>query len=176
MVNRRSAGYTLLEVVVAMVIFGIFLMIVTILTAEMRAQEKRFPVSFMRNPQVVSVLARLRRDVLDAPAMVNNDEPYEVEIPGFTQEPKVLLIKTFVDGSFQNVVWDFREEGLAKRISFRVGVRSEWIARGLPPEFSTGLQVNAIDMKNRPWGVRLKAFDKKGNLALDQLYQPRGHK
>jgi len=62
---KRQRGFTLMELVVTMAIFGVFLMIVGTLTLEMRGQEKRYPVNFMQHPQVVAVLSRMRRDVLD---------------------------------------------------------------------------------------------------------------
>ena len=63
---RRQRGFTLMEVVVTMAIFGVFLMIVGALTLEMRGNEKRYPVNFMQHPQVIAVLSRLKRDVQDS--------------------------------------------------------------------------------------------------------------
>src|SRR5437879_97126 len=67
MVRRRRAerGYSLMEITVVLAVFGIFLYIVVSLTAEMRRQEKRYPVNFLTNPEVNSVLTRMRRDVYD---------------------------------------------------------------------------------------------------------------
>ncbi|HWW62113.1 MAG TPA: prepilin-type N-terminal cleavage/methylation domain-containing protein, partial [Thermoanaerobaculia bacterium] len=90
MTRRRMRGYSLMEVVVAMAVFGIFLFIVTILMLEMSKQEKRFPVNFMQNPQVIGVLGRLRRDVQDA----YKDDPYLGSLEGYTQGPKTLIIST----------------------------------------------------------------------------------
>ena len=74
---RRARGYTLLELVIAMAIFGIFLMILTVLTAEMRNYEKKLPINFMKHPQVSAVVSRLRKDVLDADLAT----PYPPEWP-----------------------------------------------------------------------------------------------
>ena len=61
MVKRSRRGFTLMEVVVTMSIFGVFLLIIGTLTLEMRGQEKRYPINFMQHPQVISVLSRLAR-------------------------------------------------------------------------------------------------------------------
>src|SRR5579864_7177692 len=58
-------GYSLLEVVVAIAVFGAFLIIITIVTAEMRGNEKRYPINFMAHPEVSSVMARMRKDIFD---------------------------------------------------------------------------------------------------------------
>ena len=62
----RTRGYTLMEVVVAMALFGVFLFIIVTLTAEMRRNEKKWPVNFFAHPEVGSVLARMRRDIYDS--------------------------------------------------------------------------------------------------------------
>lgn len=173
MVNRRIAGYTLMEVVVAMAVFGIFLMILGVLTVEMRSQEKRLPVNFMRHPQVVVMLTKLRRDVLDA----HGTDPYKDEFQGYAQSPKTLIIESVQDnGGVQTVIWDFREPGIVTRRSYNVGVPTDWVARGLPEDFSKSLEVDAVGTcPGRPWGVRIQARDGKGRLAIDQILQPRAH-
>ncbi len=172
MVRRRTAGYTLMEVVVAMAVFGIFLMILGVLTVEMRSQEKRLPVNFMRHPQVVVMISKLRRDVLDA----HGADPYKDAFQGYTQSPKTLIIESVQDnGGVQTVVWDFRNEGEVIRRAYNVGVPSDWVARGLPEDFSNSLEVDAVGIPGRPWGVRIRARDRKGRLAIDQILQPRAH-
>jgi prepilin-type N-terminal cleavage/methylation domain-containing protein len=169
---RREAGYSLLEVVVAMAVFGSFLFILTILTAEMRAHEKREVINFMRHPQVVAVLSRMRRDVYDA----HGSKPYRNEYGGFTASAKTLILETMrANGGVEMVVWDFSEEGVVTRHSYNVGLPTTWVARGLPPDFSSELVIDAVDIPGRPWGVRVVARDAKGNVAIDQILQPRAH-
>ncbi len=167
--RRRMRGYSLMEVVVAMAVFGIFLMIVTILMLEMSKQEKRFPVNFMQNPQIIGVLGRLRRDVQDA----YENDPYLSELEGYTQGSKTLIIRTIVNGGEQKVIWDFTTPGEAHRISYNVGVKSEWVARGLPPEFD--VKIKSEEIPGRPYGARIQAKDKNGKLSIDQILQPRAH-
>ncbi len=171
---RRSRGFTLLEVVVAMAIFGMFLVVAFSLTSDMRKWEKRLPVNFMRHPQVMSVIARMRRDVLDiqvhgkAPVYLNSHD-------GYTMGPKTLILQTILEDGLHVIVWDFSEPGVARRVAYDVGEKTQWIARGLPPEFSAGVGVDDVKFENRVYGVRLKAKDSNGQLAIDQILQPRAH-
>jgi prepilin-type N-terminal cleavage/methylation domain-containing protein len=170
-VRRRLAGYTLLEVVVAMAVFGIFLMILGVLTVEMRSQEKRLPVNFLRHPQIITVVAKMRRDVVDA----FGSDPYPETFRDYTQTPKTLIVQTMVGSGVQTIIWDFREEGVVRRSAWNVGVPTEWVARGVPTDFSNSIEVDAVGIPGRPWGVRITARDGKGRIAIDQILQPRAH-
>lgn len=173
MVTRGpQRGYTLLEVTIAMAIFGLFLSILAVLTVEMRGYEERLPVNFMRHPQVNAVVARLRRDVLDA----HGSNPYRNAFQGYTMSEKTLILESVQpNGSVQTIVWDFTTPGVVRRRSWNVGVPSDWVARGLPPDFSSGIVIDAVSIPGRPWGVRIIAKDKGGQTAIDQLLQPRAH-
>jgi prepilin-type N-terminal cleavage/methylation domain-containing protein len=166
------AGYTLLEVVVAMAVFGIFLIVIGILTSEMRAVEKRLPINFMRHPQIASVIVRMRRDVIDAHGV----DPYPETFQSYTQTPQTLIVETIQqDGGQQTIIWDFRTPGEVQRHAYRVGVRTTWRARGVPDEFSQNLTVDAVEFPGRPYAVRFTARDRKGRIAIDQIFQPRAH-
>ena len=166
----RQRGYTLLEAVFAMAIFGIFLMVVVALTADMRAYEKRLPINMHKHPQVIAVLSRLRRDVLDAAGRV----PYQNSYGTYIASDKVLIINTFVtNGGQQTVIWDFRTPGEVRRRAYQVGVPSDWVARGLPFEFSN-LKIEALKITGgSAWATRIKATDEKGRIAIDTILQPR---
>lgn len=171
MVRRRN-GYTLLEVVVAMAVFGLFLAILGVLTVEMRSQEKRMPVNFMRHPQVAVVVSKLRRDVLDA----YGPAPYPRQFGEYTQSEKTLIVQTVQEnGGVQTVVWDFRTPGEVRRRAYNVGVPTDWIARGLPKDFSDSFDIDAVGIPMSPWGVRITAKDGEGRVAIDQILQPRAH-
>lgn len=168
--RRRAAGYSLIEIVVALAVFCAFLAILFILTSEMRAHQKRMPINMMRHPQVSAVVSRLRRDVLDA----HGKNPYHrTEYDGFTQSPKTLILDTLDsdDWSVLTIVWDFQKAGEVRRRQYRVGKMTEWVARGLPADFSN-LQIDAVKI-DQPYAVRLTAKDKEGRLALDLVFQPR---
>jgi prepilin-type N-terminal cleavage/methylation domain-containing protein len=168
--RSRQRGYTLMEVVVAMSIFVMFLAVVFILTAEMRSWEKRLPINMHKHPQVSAVLARLRKDVVDG----HGAKPYRNEHEGFEMDEKVLILESVQEnGGVQMIVWDFREPTIARRISWNVGAKREWVARGLPPDFST-FEIGAESVPNaKAWGVRIQAKDPNGNLAIDQILLPR---
>lgn len=166
----RQRGFTLLEVAVAMSIFGIFLVVALTLTSEMRGWEKKLPVNYMRNPQVISVIARIRRDVLDV-QVPPNGKIYVATHDGYTNGQQTLIIQTVLPSGLQTIVWDFTEQGVARRISYNVGVKTEWVARGMPGSFEIG----SVEFSGRPYGVRLRAEDSNGQLAIDQILQPRTH-
>lgn len=170
---RRQAlqrGYSLLEVVVAMAIFASFLAVVFILTAEMRSWEKRLPINMHKHPQVSAVVARLRRDVVDG----HGSKPYRNEHDGYTMDEKVLILESVQqNGGVRTIVWDFREPGVVRRIEYNVGAKREWVARGLPENFNS-IEIDAAEVPNaRAWGVRIRATDQNGNLAIDQILMPR---
>jgi len=165
-VRRAAAGYTLVEVVVAMAIFGMFLFVLAQLTSEMRSVERRLPVNMHKHPQVIAVLARLRRDVMDA-------TEYKSSHDGYTSSDKVLIVETMINGGLQDVVWDFQTPGEVHRRSYNVGVPVDWVARGLPLTFSA-LEIDAIKLNPRSkWAARITATDQKGRLAIDTILQPR---
>jgi prepilin-type N-terminal cleavage/methylation domain-containing protein len=166
---RREKGYTLAEMVVSVAVFGVIVAIFSILAAEMRAHQARLPMNFMRHPQVSAVISRVRRDVQDSKGH------YENNYDGYTAAPDVLIVETLHEsGGVRMIVWDFREPGVARRRSYNVGVVTEWVARGLPA--SASFDVKAVGFADRPWGVRLRAHDAEGRLAIDQILQPRAHK
>ncbi|HEX7707130.1 MAG TPA: prepilin-type N-terminal cleavage/methylation domain-containing protein [Thermoanaerobaculia bacterium] len=172
MVRRRARGYSLIEVVVTMSVFGLFLVVLLVLTSEMRFYEKRLPVNFMRHPQVSIVLSKLKRDVMDA----HGSDPYRAEHDGYTMSPNTLILESIQgNGGVQTIVWDFSKPGEVRRRAYNVGVAEEWIARGVPPDFSSQVVIDAVGIPGRPYGVRITARDAKGRMAIDQILQPRAH-
>lgn len=170
MVRRRQRGYTLIEIIVSLSVFGIIVAIFSILMAEMRSHTKRYPVNFTRHPQLSAVLSRLRRDVQDG----YGSNPYKTNFLGYEQDAKVLIIESMQPNrSLHTVVWDFREPGQVTRRAYQVGVPTDWVARGLPPDFN--VEIEAIKFPSRPYGVRVVATDEEGRVAIDQILQPRAH-
>ena len=168
--RRAQRGATLLEMVVAMTIFLLFLTTLFMLTAEMRAYEKRLPISFRKHPQIAAVLTRMRRDVLDA----HGKNPYRDSWDGYTASSQVLIVESVQrDGSVQTIVWDFREAGVAHRRAYNVGNATDWWARGLPEEIAT-FEIDAVrTSEDAAWATRITAKDKEGRIAIDQILQPR---
>jgi prepilin-type N-terminal cleavage/methylation domain-containing protein len=167
-VNQR--GYSLLEVIVAMTIFCMFLTVLFILTAEMRGYEKRLPINYHRHPQVIAVLARMRRDVMDA----HGKSPYRNAYGDYKSSDKVLIVDTITaTGGVETVVWDFRTAGQVQRRAYVMGQSSDWIARGLPLDFSQ-MEIDAVKTADdAAWATRITARDREGRLAIDAILQPR---
>ena len=161
-------GFTLMEVVVALAIFGVFLWIVVILTADMRTWKKRMPVNFMTHPQISAVISRLRRDVEDA------TNPYYLDsYKNYSMSEKTLIIYRLQPaGTAETVVWDFTTDGQVTRHSFNdiAGETSAWSAHGTP-----SFRVTDFPISGHPDSVRIQALDKDGKLAIDQIIQPRAH-
>lgn len=161
----RQRGYTLLEVSVAMALFGIFLYIVVTLTAEMRRNEKRWPIDFMSHPDVSAVVLRLRRDV--------NDSKYFPDAwQSYTQSDTTPIIYTITPAGFgETIVWDFRTPGEVTRHAWDANQpQDDWHARGTPV-FTT----EKYEAPNGQKGLHVRAVDDKGRLAIDQIFLPRPH-
>jgi prepilin-type N-terminal cleavage/methylation domain-containing protein len=168
--RRATAGFTLLEIVVAMAIFGLFIFVMLSLTMEMVRYERKLQINFLRHPQIIAVIARMRRDVLDA----YGDKPYEVTIDGYENTPKTLVLESLHEsGSTQTIVWDFSTPGVVLRRAYKTGEVREWVARGVPPEFNAGTKITDVENQKGAPGVRLIATDTKGRVEIDQIFLPR---
>lgn len=164
---RRERGFTLLEIVVALSIFGAVIIISAMLTKEMMGYEKKLPVDFLTNPQVSAVVSRLRRDVEDATAPY-----YPDSFENYTQTESTLLLYSLDENNRPlTVVWDFTNPELVRRRAYNVGVlANEWVARGLPV-----FRINSYQVPDHAYSVRIQAVDDHGILAIDQIFQPRPH-
>jgi len=163
-VNDRR-GYTLLEVVVSLAVFGIFLLIIAVVTADMRANEKRYPINYMAHPEVSAVMARMRKDIFDT-------KYYPAEFQGYQQTPKTLILYTLKQTGFGNtVVWDFRTSGEVHRKEFNATeLTADWAAHGLP-DFTIG----SYTLTTGQDAVRISATDDQKRLAIDEIFVPRPH-
>ncbi|HUP44262.1 MAG TPA: prepilin-type N-terminal cleavage/methylation domain-containing protein [Thermoanaerobaculia bacterium] len=169
MTRRAERGFSLIEAVITLVVFGVVVSILLALTAEMRGYDKRYPINLMKHPQVNAVLARMRKDVLDA----FGPDPYPASYMMHSQSSSKLIVYSVQETGFaQTVVWDFTTPGIVRRQAYSVGgVVTDWTARGVPGSF----EVTTFEIPNRPYAVRLKATDQTGRLAIDQILQPRAH-
>jgi hypothetical protein len=162
----RQRGWTFVEVVFVLAIFGLFLSMLVTIGEEMRRQEQRYRIDFMRHPQITAVMSRLRRDVVDAFGY----EPYPATYKGYTQTPKTLIIYTILQsGAGQMVVWDFRNNGEARRIAYRGElILSDWTTKGVPD-----FEVSTYDFPSGKYAVRVRAKNRKGKLEIDQIFTHR---
>lgn len=164
--RRRERGFTLMEIAIALTIFGFFIVMSAILSAEMNRYERKLPVNFLAHPQTASLISRLRRDVEDA-TMPYYPDSYDT----YTQTPQTLILYTLEPDGAKTVVWDFSQAGVARRRAFSVGnMTSEWVARGLP-----AITINSFPISGHTDSVRIEAVDEHGHLTIDQIFQPRPH-
>lgn len=170
MVRSHRSGYTLLEMVVAMAIFGIVTFILLSLTRELAFWERRLKLDFLRHPQIVAVLSRMRRDVADG----WSDNPYSATAPGYTNTPKTLVLWTLNPaGGRETVVWDLSTPGVVERRAYTALDTKVWRARGVPPDFSADITSATNPNPYGIVGVRITAIDSRGRIAIDQTFFPR---
>lgn len=178
--GRREHGYSLLEISVVLAVFGVFLYIIVSLTAEMRRQEKKYPVNFLANPDVNAVLTRLRRDVYDTKAYY----PEYAGVPGVPTATNVLWVDSITQGGASEVVmWDFRTAGEVHRRVFNSAQTqvSEWVTRSTPL-FKVLQPLPPPPLSEWPHGsnpVEVQAFDvtdpTNPKLSIDEIITPRPH-
>jgi prepilin-type N-terminal cleavage/methylation domain-containing protein len=167
--NRRS-GYTLLEMVVAMAIFAVVTFILLSLTRELAFWERRLKLDFLRHPQIVAVISRMRRDVADA----WSENPYAATAPGYSNTPKTLVLWTLnAAGGQETIVWDFSNPGVVERRAYAAGDTKVWRARGVPRDFTADIESATNPSPFGIVGVRIKAVDSRGRVAIDQTFFPR---
>jgi prepilin-type N-terminal cleavage/methylation domain-containing protein len=161
----RNRGYTLLEIVVTLAVFGIFLFIIVVLTADMRANEKRYPVNYMAHPEVGSVMARLRKDIFDT-------KYYPATFQSYQQTPRTLILYTLQQTGFgETVIYDLRNQGEVHRLSFNASQQTgDWVARGVPQ-----FQIGSFSLGGGRDAVRISATDEQNRLAIDEIFAPRPH-
>jgi hypothetical protein len=160
-----TSGYSLIEIVVTLALFGTFLFIIVSLTAEMRRNEKKWPVDFLSHPDVAAVVSRLRRDVYDAKYFPDAWQSY-------AQSDATPIIYTITSAGFaETVVWDFRKPGEVTRHSWNANQQqADWVARATPTFSTTKYQA-----PNGEAGLHVTAVDDKGKLAIDQILIQRPH-
>ena len=165
MSRRRARGFSLMEVVVTMALFGVFLFIIVTMTAEMSRNEKKWPINFLAHPEVGGVLARMRRDISDSTNLPQTFETY-------TRSPTTLIAYSInQDGTAETVVWDFNRPGEVHRKAFKATLlTSEWVAREAPIFICS-----EASLPSGQEAVRISAIDKEGKLAIDEIFVPRPH-
>ncbi|MCM2314962.1 MAG: hypothetical protein NDJ92_07415 [Thermoanaerobaculia bacterium] len=147
----------------SVVIFGIFLVILVGLQREFLRYDGEMRVALFTHPAPLSVLARLRRDVLDSRGYPSSEGAWE-------QSPSILLLDVVGDdGRPRVVVWDFSTPRMARRIErFKGKTTSDWEARAVP-----AFRVESWEAPDGRTGVLVTARDGGGNVVVDQILAPR---
>jgi hypothetical protein len=159
----HSGGFSIVELLAAMVIFGVFLIVLVGLQREFLRYDGEMRVAFFTHPAPFSVLARLRRDILDS-------RGYPESEGDWTQSTSTLLLDAAGDdGRPLVVVWDFSNPLLVKRIEREKGKSvSEWEARAVP-----AYRIGNWEAPDGRIGVLVTATDGEGNVVVDQIVTPR---
>ena len=161
----RSKGYSLVEMLAALAIFSIFLIVLVGLQREFTRYDGEVRLAMFAHPSPLSVLARLRRDVLDS-------NGYPKKEGSWIQSPDTLLLYTMSESDRTRIiVWDFHEAGIARRIELEGTERvAEWEARNVP-DYRIGKWI-APDGRV---GLVVTAQDGEENVVVDQIVMPRAH-
>lgn len=156
--KRHAAGLTLLELVVAMAIFSVFLLILGLIAADFANLERGVRFRWFLHPDDAAVITRLRRDVLDS-------RGYPLEHNGAPQTPQYLILSM---GSGGRVTWEFTE-GRAVRSEWEGSARrGEWAANA-----TRNFAIGAWEMPNEDVAVRLTGRSSDGSIVVDQIFVPR---
>ncbi|HXI12845.1 MAG TPA: prepilin-type N-terminal cleavage/methylation domain-containing protein [Thermoanaerobaculia bacterium] len=164
--RSRDSGFTLIEVVVTLSIAGTIIFMVVMLQAEMLRFDRSFRMNLMTHPELHAVLARVRRDVVDA-------RDYLPSAGAYTQSPTALILAGLdPQGAPVTIVWDFSENSRVRRLAIDSSAErvSEWTARGV-----LRFTVTSYTMPDGETAVRLRGYDSSGNLRIEQIIEPRGH-
>lgn len=160
----KRDGYSLVELVFALAIFSMLILVVVGLENQMLRLDRSMRLKFMVHPDDMAVMARLRRDVLDA-------QGYPTSRGSYRQSPTTLILSGLTEGAaIEEVVYDFGTKGHARRMTFSGNQKTgEWIGRGLPK-----FRISSFEMPDQAGvAVRLRGYDSKDQLIVDQILFPR---
>ncbi|MGA7616037.1 MAG: hypothetical protein WBX15_12745 [Thermoanaerobaculia bacterium] len=151
----------MLEIVIALAMFGLLILILAALEAEMVRFDRSMQLDFFTHPDRSAVITRMRRDVLDT---TGYPDPFDE----WSQSHTVLILRLSTPPA-TTVVWDVSESGTARRIEYTgAAKKSAWAAFNVP-----AFTFDSYDMPDGKTAVRLEGTDSKGEVIVDQVFTPR---
>lgn len=154
--HQRGAG--LLELVVAMAVFGIFLLILTSLAGEYRRLDRQIQFGWFIHPDDMAVATRMRRDV-------NDSIGYPESFGDQEQTPATLLL---AGTGARTVVWTFDENEVRRDEWKGSAPVASWTARA-----TRRFEIEAWSGADGSTGVRLIGKTAEGRVVVDRLFVPR---
>ena len=152
--RRRARGYTMLEIVIALALFGVFLFIIVTMTVGDAAQREEVA------GQLFHASGSGQRAGADAARHLTTAPRGPTTSTRTAVRRLTLIVYTINnDGTAETVVWDFTTPGEAHRKAFKATLlSSDWMARGLPiftapsepmPSGQDAIHVRAVDKENK---------------------------
>lgn len=159
--RERCAGFTMLELVVAMAIFAVFLAALLELQREAISFDRTIRFEWMRNSYPTAVAARLRKDVQEASS-------YPASFLHFRQSPQMLLLRRSADTPVRTIIYEFDATSARRREYSGEDPTSYWETRDTPHFF-----IDAAEGSNGETGVALRGFDRQNRLVVEGSFFPR---
>jgi len=160
---RGTRGFTLVEMVVALAVFGVLILIMAVLEHHLAQVERRVKLDWFTHPELLAVVSRVRSDILESERVMES-------FGEWSEDASTLILSMGGEGSGRRVVvYDFSESGLARRYEFSgSSLDSTWTANGVPR-----FEVGAYQFGSTGSGVALRALDQEGRLVIDRIFAPR---
>jgi len=158
---RSRRGASLLELLIALSIFGVFLIVIMVLQREAIRFDRQVQIQWKDHVHPSAIAARLERDVREASS-------YPASFLHFTQSSSTLLLRRSGNGPQQTIIYEF-ENGMTRRREYKnESPEHYWEARGVPR-----FVVTAITSESGNVGVQLTGIDARSRIIIENAFFPR---